>query len=126
MVQTRLFLVHVAIVHITMKSRVIIIGSAYFPPEGQEPIYSRVGRTLIDHCKSHKIHIIIVCDANAHHKVWGSSDTNEKGECLLEFIMTNKLEMMNQGNVATYRHEGLERQEVINLTLVSTFFKSKL
>jgi len=30
--------------------------------------------------------LIIDADANAHHSVWGSSDINDKGESLLDFI----------------------------------------
>jgi hypothetical protein len=52
--------------------------------------------------------------------------TNEKGECLLEFIMTNKLEILNRGKMPTYRHEGLDREEIINLTLSSSLLKSRI
>jgi hypothetical protein len=40
--------------------------------------------------------------------------------------MNNKLEIINKGRVATYRHEGLDREEVIDLTLSSHFIKTKI
>jgi hypothetical protein len=40
--------------------------------------------------------------------------------------MTNKLEIMNRGKRPTYRHEGLYRGEVIDLTLSSSLLKSRI
>jgi Endonuclease-reverse transcriptase len=101
------------------------VASAYFPSEEQQPPPPELA-ALVEYCLKNNIHIIIGCDANAHHKEWVSSDTNDKGECLLEFIINNKLEIINKGRVATYRHEGLDREEVIDLTLSSHFIKSKI
>ncbi|XP_037811346.1 uncharacterized protein LOC119603400 [Lucilia sericata] len=35
--------------------------------------------------------IILGCDANARHTIWGSSETNERGESIFNFINTNNL-----------------------------------
>jgi hypothetical protein len=40
--------------------------------------------------------------------------------------MTNKLETLNRGKRSTYRHEGLDREEVIDLTLSSILLKSRI
>jgi hypothetical protein len=74
---------------------------------------------LTDHSKSQTIQIIIGCDANAHHKVWVSGDTNEKGGSL-------KIRNTYRGKVVTYSHEELDREEVNDLILTSTFLKSKV
>jgi Endonuclease-reverse transcriptase len=44
----------------------------------------------------------------------------------VELIMTNKLEILNRGKRTTYRHEGLDREEVIDLTLSSSILKSRI
>lgn len=102
-----------------------VIASAYLPSEECNPPPPELVE-LVNYCKRSSTHIIIGCDANAHHKEWGSSDINDKGELLLEFINTNKLEIINKGKTATYRHEGLNREEVIDLTLSSPYLKSKI
>jgi len=33
--------------------------------------------------------------ANAHHNVWGSSDINDRGESLLDFILSTNLYIAN-------------------------------
>jgi len=42
---------------------------------------------LDEHSKRMHSPIIIGFDANAHHMIWGSSDVNQRGESLLEFIL---------------------------------------
>jgi ribonuclease HI len=100
----------------------IIIASAYFPYEEETAPPQEVER-LIEFCKRSNLHFIIGCDANAHNIAWGSSDTRIRGEYLLDFLNTNNLEILNKGNHPTYRHEGLDREEVIDLTFCSTYLK---
>jgi hypothetical protein len=40
--------------------------------------------------------------------------------------MTNKLEIINRGKRPTYRHEGQDREEVIDLTLSSSLLKCRI
>lgn len=55
------------------------------------------------------------CDANSHHIVWGSSDTNVRGKSLLDFIVSNDLYVLNKGNSPTF--VTANRQEVIDITM---------
>lgn len=48
------------------------------PPEEIESIYN--------YCSQQAIELIIGCDANSHHSQWSSSDINERGESLFEYI----------------------------------------
>jgi len=41
--------------------------------------------------------ILIGADANAHHSVWGSSDINDRGKSLLDFILSTNLDIANVG-----------------------------
>jgi hypothetical protein len=40
--------------------------------------------------------------------------------------MINKLEIINRGKNPTYKHEGLAREEVVDLTLSSSLLKSRI
>jgi ribonuclease HI len=102
-----------------------VIASAYFPIDESQPPPPDVSR-LVKYCSKKRIHLIIGCDANSHHTAWGSTDTRDRGEYLLEFINTNNLVVANIGNKPTYRHEGLNREEVLDLTICSSFLKDKI
>ena len=60
--------------------------------EGNPP--SPLVRSLVDHCKQMNIPLIMGCDANAHNTAWASSDTNDRGKDLLEFIVSSDLEIL--------------------------------
>lgn len=101
-----------------MGSKNIIAASAYFPLDGGNPPTPEV-KKLVEYSKRKKIPLMLGVDANSRHQVWGSSDTRDRGEYLLEFILQNDLEILNKGSVGTYRHEGLNREEIIDLTISS-------
>ena len=92
----------------------IIIASAYFPGDTKIAPPSEV-KDLVRYCKSQNKPFIIGCDANAHHTVWGSSDINDRGESLFEYISTNDIDISNRGNEPTFVNR--IRQEVLDLTL---------
>ncbi|XP_039968086.1 uncharacterized protein LOC120779774 [Bactrocera tryoni] len=54
-----------------------VLASAYFPGETATAPPEAVER-LVEHCKRHKLPLIIGCDANAHHTEWGSTDCNAR------------------------------------------------
>ncbi|XP_039969052.1 uncharacterized protein LOC120780882 [Bactrocera tryoni] len=56
-----------------------VLASAYFPGETATAPPEAVER-LVEHCKRHKLPLIIGCDANAHHTEWGSTDCNARGD----------------------------------------------
>ncbi|KAG8185368.1 hypothetical protein JTE90_023114 [Oedothorax gibbosus] len=73
--------------------------------------------SLVSHCKTNNIPMILGCDANAHHTSWGRSDINNRGEKLLEYLRGTNLIWVNKGNRPTFINK--RRGEVIDLTLVS-------
>ena len=94
----------------------LILTSAYLPYDEVDPPSSAV-RELIKWCSKKYYDIVIGCDANAHHTLWGSSDINIRGECLLEYLLSTNLSICNKGNKPTFFNR--IREEVIDLTLVS-------
>ncbi|XP_075990199.1 uncharacterized protein LOC142985841 [Anticarsia gemmatalis] len=82
-------------------SKTIISAAVYLPYEEPNPIPTQL-EGLVNHSIQHKMDIIIGCDANAHHVIWGSSDTNRRGEKVLEYLVSSPLQLLNRGNSPTF------------------------
>ena len=65
----------------------LVIGSAYFSHDGASHPPEEV-RSLVDYCKVRRRRLLLGCDANSHHKLWGSPDTNSRGEDLVDYLIT--------------------------------------
>jgi splicing factor 45 len=48
-----------------------IVASAYLPYDSDEPQPTNEVRDITEYCHSRKKQLIIGCDANAHHTLWG-------------------------------------------------------
>ena len=68
-------------------------------------------------CEKENLYLVVGCDSNAHHSVWGSTNCNSRGEALVEFLNTTHLEILHRGNEPTFCSGG--RSEVIDITLGS-------
>jgi len=60
--------------------------------------------------------LLIGADANAHYSVWWSSDINDRGESLLDFILSTNLYIANVGEEHTF--VGPTSSNVLDITLV--------
>ncbi len=101
-------------------SKQIIIASGYMPSERHVLPPTPEVINLINHCKSNNVPLILGCDANAHHTVWGSTDVNEKGDSLFEFIMSSNLTVLNRG--AEFTFYNTIREEILDVTLATMTF----
>lgn len=97
------------------KTAQVILCSAYFPFEAKDGPPTEEFRKLVDYCSRRKLHLLASCDVNAHNTVWGSTDTNGRGQALLEYLAGTDLEILNIGNEPTFVNS--RRQEVIDLTV---------
>ncbi|PNF19647.1 hypothetical protein B7P43_G18121 [Cryptotermes secundus] len=79
-------------------SKELIVASVYLPYDSDEPPQTKEMSDIIDYCFSRKRQLIIGCDANAHHILWGSTGTNPRGESLMEFPVSSNLNILNHGN----------------------------
>ena len=95
--------------------RKVVVCSAYFPHEGEVP--PEPLDRLIRHCQEDGLPLVVGCDSNAHHVTWGSTDINDRGRGLLEYLVTTDLEILNRGGEPTFRTAA--RSEVLDLTLCS-------
>jgi hypothetical protein len=75
----------------------LIIASAYLLYDSEPPATKEL-RDVIDYCSSSmRKQLIIGCDANANHILWGSTDTNPRGESFMEYLLSSNLNILNQG-----------------------------
>ena len=70
-------------------------------------------------CRANGTHLIVGCDANSHHTSWGSTNINNRGESLFNYIMANGLDIMNRGNKPAF--VTYNRQEVIDITIATVY-----
>jgi hypothetical protein len=98
-----------------VKSLLLLLPT--LPYDSDEPPLTKEVRDVIDYCHSKKKQLIIGCDANAHHTLWGSTGSNPKGESLMEFLVSSKLNILNHGNEPNF--VVCNRKKIIDLTLVT-------
>jgi hypothetical protein len=75
---------------------------------------------LVHYCEQ-KLYLVT---GYSHRTVWGSTNCNDRGVVLLEFLNSSNLEILNKGNDPTYFSAG--RLEVIDITLVFCGFLESL
>ncbi|KAJ8936360.1 hypothetical protein NQ318_007127 [Aromia moschata] len=96
--------------------REVAICSAYFPRNTESP--PRELSDLIRYCEGIGLPLLVGCDSNSHHTMWGDKEVKPRGRMLLEFLTLSGMQIANRGSVPTYFTP--ERQSVIDLTLCST------
>jgi len=100
-------------------TREIILRLAYLPYDDVEPPPPGELERLVTGCRANGTHLIVGCDANLHHTSWGSTNINNRGESLFNYIMANGLDIMNRGNKPTFVTSN--RQEVIDITIATVY-----
>jgi hypothetical protein len=78
-----------------------IVTSAYLSYNSDEPPPSKGLREVSDYCSRNKMQLIIGYDVNAHHIIWGSMNINPQQECLMEYLVSTNLNILNKGNKPT-------------------------
>ena len=108
----------------TTKGKTILYAaSAYFPGDVDDIPPPKVA-AFISYCRRQNKAFIIGCDANAHHTIWNSTDTNKKGESLLEFISQHDIDICNRGSSPTFTNS--IREEVLDLTLCNSALSERM
>ncbi|XP_036343066.1 uncharacterized protein LOC118752306 [Rhagoletis pomonella] len=81
-------------------------------------------RTLVKEAAYRKKQLVVSCDANAHNSMWGSTNTIARGESILDFILGNKLSVLNLGSEPTFITKS--REEDLDITRTSDMFAHKI
>ncbi|WP_333765278.1 hypothetical protein, partial [Streptomyces sp. IBSBF 2390] len=98
----------------------LCVAFGYLPYEEVEPP-SPALRELV---ASNKWPTLIGGDENAHNLMWGSTNNNPRGECLMDFILENDMTIRNRGRAPTFMNK--VRGEIIDLTLTNKRFTDEV
>jgi hypothetical protein len=82
--------------------RRLVVCSAYFPYDSEDPPHTKEFEELVGYCEEENIYLIMGCESNAHHSIWGSTNRNDRREDLVEFLIASNLEILNRGNEPTF------------------------
>lgn len=94
-----------------------IVTSVYMPYDAVAPHPGPSYARVVDYCRLESIPLLTGADANAHHLIWGSTDTNRRGEELIDYLVTTDLMILNKGSKPTFVNA--VRSECIDITLAS-------
>lgn len=93
------------------------MASAYMPyDDPSQPPPVEVQR-MVAAAEQERIALLLGCDANAHHTVWGSTNINARGESLFNYLLGTNLIVCNRGREPTFIN--VNRREVLDLTLIT-------
>lgn len=102
----------------------LIFSSIYMPYGEQTNIPDETACEAIRFSAESGIPIIIGADCNAHHALWCSSNTNMRGEKLVEYLASTELELLNTGNSPTFSNRN--RKEIIDISLASQSISNRI
>ena len=72
---------------------------------------------LIDMCEVNGFPLVVSADSNAHSFLWGSDETNSRGQELEDLILEKGLVILSRGNEPTF--STVRAKSVIDITLVN-------
>ncbi|XP_046751341.1 uncharacterized protein LOC124414441 [Diprion similis] len=55
----------------------------------------KVLKKVVSYCTDKGLYLVVGCDANSHHTIWVSSNTNKRGTALQEYLPSAELEILN-------------------------------
>ena len=102
----------------------LILASTYMPYDSVDAPPDNNLRNLVDFCFQKNYQLIVGADANSHNTAWGSTDTNTRGDKLLDYILSTDLQICNVGEKPTFSIAN--RNEVIDITLASRGIENKI
>ena len=73
---------------------------------------------LLAYCRRHEKEILLCADTNGHSSLWGSEETNKRGEALEELIFAHNLQVNNIGDHFTFYNK--RAATIIDVTLSSS------
>ena len=87
-----------------------MVSSVYWDILNEE-----IPRGLSKLAKIREVPVIIGMDSNAHSVIWGSNETNRRGETMESFLLEHDLKILNEGNKPTF--EGGMGSSIIDITI---------
>ena len=102
----------------------ICVASVYLPYDVANMPPTTEFVKVTNYSLSVGMNLVVGCDSNAHHSLWGSSDINKRGMSLLEFLTAQQLEVVNVGTEPTFVNS--IRSEAIDITIVSSSYRDRV
>jgi hypothetical protein len=94
--------------------RDVIVGSVYMPYNSENVPPQEDVDKLVAYASNKGLKLLLGCDANSHHEVWGCTDINLRRESLLDFILCTQLHILIRRE-PTFLDS--RRQKVLDITL---------
>lgn len=85
--------------------------------EHQDPHSNKLVHEMVKKVYRKRLPVIIGADANAYHTLLAISNTNQRGECILNFISNHNLAILNRGSTPTFVVSN--RIEVLDITIIN-------
>lgn len=76
----------------------MVVALECSPYDSQKPPLPTRVTELISHCHEKGLPLLLRCDANSHHKVWGSTGKNARAEALLQNLTPTELMILKKKN----------------------------
>jgi hypothetical protein len=73
--------------------RHLFVCFAYLPYDSEDPPLSREFEVLMHYCEEENLYLVIGCDSNTHHMVWGRTNCSDRGAVFLEFLNSSNFEI---------------------------------
>lgn len=99
------------------KNDELVLSSSYMPSDAKDKRPGNMVCDVVNFCSNTSRPLVLGCDTNSHHTLWGSSNINGYGEELLEFIASTNLEILNRGKEPTFVTK--TRREVLDVTFAT-------
>lgn len=93
----------------------MIVASAYL--HGKDEVPNEALKDLVGDESLRGLELLIGCDSNSHHTLWGSRECDNRGYDLLDFLDRAGLDFANRGTVPTF--VGARGHTVIDVTICS-------
>ena len=91
----------IATVAVSINNKMIYVSSVYL--DINFPVRNILLTALVEKTNRKGIPLLVGLDTNAHSSLWGSEDTNSRGEEMEDFILENNLHILNEGQCPTFK-----------------------
>ncbi len=97
-------------------SRILVI-SGYLDITFNPQTTAEKMQQIVDFANENSFQMLLGIDSNSWSTMWGSKETNRRGEVLEEFIFRNNIQIMNEGGKPTF--VTCRAESIIDLTLTT-------
>lgn len=94
-----------------------LVASCYLPYDSPTSPPGSDFERLVNFSVENDLQLILGCDSNSYHTIWGSKANNSRGNALIQYLATSDLTIVNKGRKPTFVNK--IRKERLNITLAT-------